>query len=59
MTSWAMKACIVITVTALAPAAARAQQGTLVNDTVVSAGLEGNVVGASSHRAVVVYLPPS
>ena len=63
MTSWAMKAWVVIVPTALAPSAALAQaqphHGTLVTDTVVSAGLAGNVVGASSHRAVVAYLPPS
>jgi pimeloyl-ACP methyl ester carboxylesterase len=42
----------------VAPPALRAQ-GTLVTDTVVSPGLARNVVGASSRRAVVVYLPPS
>ena len=38
---------------------ALAAQGTLVTDTVASPGLAANVVGASSRRPVVVYLPPS
>lgn len=51
---WALLAVAV----AVAPPALRAQ-GTLVTDTVMSPGLAGNVVGASSRRPVVVYLPPS
>jgi enterochelin esterase-like enzyme len=51
--------CVVIAMATVAPAAALGQQGTLVTDSVASAGLAGNVVGASSRRAVVVYLPPS
>lgn len=36
-----------------------AGQGTLVTDTVASPGLAANLVGASSRRPIVVYLPPS
>jgi len=57
--AWATKAWATLAMATAAPSAVRAQQGTLVTDTVVSAGLAGNVVGASPRRAVVVYLPPS
>ena len=38
---------------------AAAAQGTVVTDSVVSRGLEGNVLGDSPVRPMLVYLPPS
>jgi enterochelin esterase-like enzyme len=52
--AWALLA-----IGAVAGPRALAAQGTLVTDTVASPGLAANVVGASSRRPVVVYLPPS
>ena len=53
------RAWAVLAVAAVAGPPVLAAQGRLVTDTVASAGLAANVVGAASRRPVVVYLPPS
>lgn len=54
--AWCVATAVVMTATrpAILPG-----QGTLVVDSVFSRGLEGNVVGDSPTRRVLVYLPPS
>ena len=54
-----MRAAILIVICLFLTAAAIAQDGRIVRETVYSPSLEGNLPGDSPNRQVTIYLPPS